>query len=154
MRRYLWTILIVLLVAIGAPSARADSPSLNTATLRCSDACVTLLAAPDVSFPSPAVQATLRGYDFSSPFASNWAPANQYVWEARMASYTSNGISYDSGGSIPPIAVAAFGQSDIAECKTKPVITPVPEPTSGVLVLFGIAFMFMMRSVFYPRIPA
>jgi hypothetical protein len=154
MRRSLWAILVVLLAGIGAPSARADSPSLQTTTLRCADGCVTLLASPEVSFPSPAVQATSRGYDFSSPFASNWAPTNQYAWEAGGVNSTSNGISYDPGVSIPPTAIAAFGSSDIAECKTKPVITPVPEPSSGILAVSGIAFLFMMRSVFNRRIPA
>jgi len=152
MRRSLWTVLVSLLVAIGAPSVRADLPSLQTATLRCSDACVTLLRAPDVLFRSPAVQETLRGYAFSSPFASNWAPTNQYMWEASRVNSSSNDIRYDSGVSIPPTALAAFGQSDIADCKTKPVITPVPEPSSGILALSGIAFVFMVRNVHRRRI--
>ena len=133
MRRSLWTILTVLLVAIGACSARADSPGLNIVRLQCTGPCVTLLAAPDVSFPAPAVEATSGEYDFSSPFAAGSAPANQNVLEARSVS-------------VPSTALAADGQTLTADCKPKPcpTITPVPEPGSGVLALSGIGLVFLM----------
>jgi hypothetical protein len=144
MRKSLSTILTVLLLTINAARARADSPSLNTVTFKCADACVTLLAAPDVSFPSPLIEATSRGYDFSSPFASNWTPAKEYVWETGTVSYGSRGTTYDSGVRIPPLALAAFGQGDIADCESKPGPSPVPEPSSGILALTGIGLVILV----------
>ena len=111
MRKSLSTILTVLLLTINAARARADSPSLNTVTFKCADACVTLLAAPDVSFPSPLIEATSRGYDFSSPFASNWTPAKEYVWETGTVSYGSRGTTYDSGD-FDPILDQALALAD------------------------------------------
>jgi PEP-CTERM motif len=135
MRKSLWTIFTILLLAISASIARADSPSLNN---------VSLLAAPDVSFPSVAA-VTSAGYDFSSPFASNWAPTTHDVLGARSISHTSRGVNYDSGVSISSTALAAYGQTLTADCKPKPcpIITPVPEPSSGILALSGIGLMFM-----------
>ncbi len=146
MRRSLWAILTAVLVAIGVPNAHADSPGVYTVTFTCIDACVTPLTAPDVSFPSPTVQASLGGYEFSSPFTSDWSPTNQYVWQAGRVNRTSDGVTYDSGIIIPLSALAEFRQSDMPECKTAPAITPVPEQSSGILALSGIGLVFVMRN--------
>jgi hypothetical protein len=137
MRKSLWTIFTVLLLAIGASIARADSPSFDTVKLECTDACGSLLAAPDTSFSSPAVEATSAGYDFSSPFTSSSATTNQNVLETR---------SVEPGISMPPTALAAYGQVALADCKPKPcpTITPVPEPSSGILALSGIGLVFLL----------
>ena len=52
MRKSLWITLAVMVVAIAAPIANADSFTPTFTTNGCSGTCF-LLTAPDVTFPSP-----------------------------------------------------------------------------------------------------
>jgi hypothetical protein len=148
MRKSLWIILTVLLVAIGATNAHADT--LNIPTFTCTPGpCGSTPTAPNVSFPGPPVTIDVT-YDlvlFSIVLPDPGGldlPGNKYEWTA----YESAGTPVDFG-----ITDISTGDSaSIGVMSKNPTLSDqglltfaAPEPSTVVLMLIGVGFVFVMR---------
>jgi hypothetical protein len=159
MRRPLWTILAVLLVAIGIPSSHADS---FTPIFTCGLCTSAIPTAPSVSFPAPlAINITWENTLFEFSLTSG-EPADIYGWagvtpvafsQSGFASFTLLG---SPSGPITVVAPYLFQLDDNNNCLNCNVLDngnlrfapdeapSVPEPSSVVLMLAGIGFLLMV----------
>jgi hypothetical protein len=160
MRKSLWIMLAALLVAIAAPSARADS---FTATFSCSGTCVGgTPTAPDVTFPAPVIDVTWNGllfqitllYDAPSPLDDfTWTGYNDY-YRTTLLQYIditdlTTGVTWSSTG----IGSFASGKSSQATGALAFAAVATPEPSSYALMLLGVGLVFVLRKRIGQRLP-
>ena len=152
MRKSLWIILVVLVVAVGAPIAHADSFSVTfTNTL-------TTVAAPtasDVTFPSPTLDIMWQGLAFALTLPSSSLPTDTYSWllpgfscsippntvcvaEIGIVDSTT-GVSTDSNQVVVP-ATFGLGGGPLTFASVA-----APEPSSVALMLLGVGLVIAMR---------
>jgi hypothetical protein len=169
MRKSLWIILAALFVAIGAPTASAET--MYDATFTCyPEPCASVPTAPDVPFPSPTLDITLLGAFFSVALNSSDLPDDNYVWNLQFKDSTGHG-----GPAIPEIAISdvtkgtagdigqtsdpLIGSSANEEgCLTftstcpLPIPPPVctPEPGSVTLMLAGVGLLGLLMVIRKP----
>jgi PEP-CTERM motif len=147
MRKSLWIMLAVLLVAIGAPSAHADSYTPIFTTTGCSGTCA-LPTALDVTFPSPAtIDVTYVGF-FTETVSIPGGPGDTYGWIANVERAV---FDFElSDGSLPTcnggIAQTSCGTLTFAAVSA-------PEPSSVALMLLGVGLVFVMRKRIGQRLP-
>ncbi len=149
MRKSLWIILTALLVAIGTPSAHADS---YTADFTCTT-CEFLPSAPDVSFPSPTtVQETWDGITLDIPLLTGDSPTDSYTWTDSFevsTAFVGGEVSFViddlTTGDVESITESYFGTPLIDTGDLSFAAVATPEPSSVVLMLLGIGMLFVMR---------
>ena len=143
MPKTMWMILTLLLGAIVAPCARADS-----VTFTCSEFCLAAVpTAPDVTFPSAALvitfdsqilDLTLPIYDVDTD-AYLWFTSNNFF----IISDTDQTLHFDLGASV------ADNSEDVEDEGGTLVFTPAtvstPEPGTVTLMLVGIGLVSVMR---------
>lgn len=156
MRKYLLLILVMIVGAISAPNAHADT---YTATFNLNAYSTTQPTAPDVTFGSPTnVVETWDGYTMTVPLASADSPTDTYLWSDIMGDgadfdfdYTLAFVIYDETTSIASIVYenVNFPYDDYS---TGPLTftdsrVATPEPSSGGFVLIGVGMLglAMMR---------
>ena len=146
---------LVFALSFAAPNAHADS---FTPTFTCTQAggCTFLPTAPDVSFPSPAIM--LVSWDtflFSFNFANTGAaPTDGFTWTATYDPSTLT-ATFDV---TDPVAVLKnqvqqlqsqtnqlTGAGGRGALSFSAAATPIPEPSSLVLMLSGVGLVFVMR---------
>jgi hypothetical protein len=152
MRKSLWIILTVLVVAVAAPVAHADS---FTATFTCNTPCTSTPTAPDVSFPAPTfLSETWDGFSFDHFLAAGDLPTDQYTWENILTGEL--GSSFSIGFLLTDLTsgnASAFSQHHSgtpppdAHDRGTLAFTAVaaPEPGSVGLILLGLGVVFMVR---------
>jgi hypothetical protein len=154
MRKSLWIMLAALLVAVAAPSARADS---FTATFSCSGTCVGgTPTAPDVSFPAPVIDVTWNDllfqfhllYHAPSPLDQfSWTGYNDYdegrdtLFQYMEIHDRTTGVTWSSTG-YSTFANGKYSK-DTGTLAFAAVATP--EPSSYALMLLGVGLVFVMR---------
>jgi hypothetical protein len=132
MRKSLWIMLAVLLVAIGAPNAYADS---ETPTFTCRGTCVGgTPTAPDVSFPAPVFDVTWNDVLFSYTLPSSDLPTDSYTWFGDTGLHAT--FSVTNQFLFNPVQIVS------------PAFTPTatPEPSTIALMLLGVGLVFVMRN--------
>jgi hypothetical protein len=165
-----WVVLAVLLVAIGAPNAQADS---YTPTFTCTGTCVSLPTAPGVTFPSPTtIQVTWNGFLFDIPIVNPLPPplspplplplpTDSYEWSATVETCSQCAITgfvavigiVDLDIATSPTSHQEYG--DFIENVSGPSVldsgtlsfasVATPEPNSVALVLPGVGLLWVMR---------
>lgn len=152
MRKSLWITLTVLLVAICAPNAHAQT---YTPDFTCIGTCVSLPTAPNVSFPSPtAINVTWDTISF--PTITLLPPdlsGDSYGWFAQTD--PSRGLDFftildittgdEQGSSAPALEVVGLDHGPLAFSAGA-----TPEPGTAVLWLTGIGLVFLMRKQLAP----
>jgi len=150
MRKSLWIILAIMLVAIVAPNAHADS---FTATFTCSGTCVGgLPTAPDVSFPAPVVDVTWNDNTFPLTLPSSDLPTDSYVWDAHAFLGFNGELDMEFGimdittGMNTALSIMASGFfADLEGGPLAFAAVATPEPSSYALMLLGVGLVFVMR---------
>jgi hypothetical protein len=158
MRKTLWIMLAVLLVAIGAPSAHADS---LPATFTCGICVGGTPTAPDVLFPAPVVDVTWNDLLFHLDLPSSDLPTDSYEWNGHTTSgggeiflqdFTihdlTNGTEvnmvHDTGKGVnAPLDSGTLSFAAVA----------APEPSSIALMLAGIGSLLVLRKRIGRRLP-
>jgi PEP-CTERM motif len=156
MRKSLWIVLTVLLVAAGAPNLYADT---YTPVFTCTGTCVyPVPTAPDVSFPSPTtIQETWNSHVFTLTLSALDSPTDTYVWTGGAvnipfaASYGYDIVNlidetsqvYASEFIIDPSI--PFGTEIIDHGTLQFAVVATPEPSSVALMLAGIGFLLVLR---------
>jgi hypothetical protein len=146
MRKSLWIMLAVLLVAVGAPNAHADSFSVTFTSFGPPP------TAMDVTFPSPTLDITWQGTAFTFAFPSSFLPGDQYFWTS-TAAFTGAGITVfmtiddntQSAEINSNIVLVPPGFAIDAGSLTFTPTTAAPEPSSVGLMLLGLGLVFVMR---------
>lgn len=154
MRKSSWIILL-LFVAIGAPTAHADSYS---ATFTCTGVCYGYVpTAPDVTFPTP--NFTTITYDgdvmYDLTISNSFAlPTDTYYWVAQVGVNPSMPDTLDMCVEDVTLATYCFYSTIIGLSGALPqqesgslVFSAVatPEPSSVAFMLGGIGFVLVMR---------
>jgi hypothetical protein len=140
MQKSLWIILAVLLVAIGAPNAHADSFTPIFTTDGCSGTCA-LPTALDVTFPSPTtIDVTYLGASGTS-FIASGLPGDTYGWTADVERGSLDFFITDGGTST---CNGGGPGHDSCGILTFAAVTAA-EPSSVALMLLGVGLMFVMR---------
>jgi hypothetical protein len=163
MRKSLWIMLAVLLVAIAAPNAYADS---ETPTFTCTGTCLSTPTAPAVTFPSPTLDITwntLTGLDVA--LSSLDAPSDSYTWTITAQSFGFEGynvtvdINDTSSGTtsfsnlFPVLSCPGCGLLVIDGGDLSFASTAAPEPSTIALMLLGVGLVFVMRRRMRQRLP-
>ena len=163
LRKSLWVILAVLVVAIGAPAAHADSTTDGTLNFTLTSG----TTIPTGSFVFDNGTDTLTSYtldwngaeiDATSTFASVPLATleGSGTWSAFMldhiASFTIT-LPGDAptilAGTTPGPIVSAAGTFSVTAATT----VPTPEPSSIALMLLGVGLVFVMRKCIGQRLP-
>lgn len=137
MRKCLWMWMAVLMGLVVAPRAHADS--FADASFTCDSTCVDLPTDPLVTFPGATIPVTFFGQNFDITLDPSDKSTDAYTW-----SIGSNGSSWDfiitdtitgKSDTSPWFADGSNGQpyGNGSVC-----FTPVPEPSSGSLLLLGV----------------
>jgi hypothetical protein len=150
MRKSLWIILVVLVVAVGAPIAHADS---FTATFTCNAPCTSTPTAPTVSFPSPTtITETWAGFSASIPLAAGDLPTDTYTWSNQLLDLIAgNFIDFTildaNTGDHPDVTISTpFRLIPAVDSGTITFTTvAAPEPGTVGLMLLGIGSVFALR---------
>lgn len=143
MRKLLWIILTVLVLAVGAPIAHADSYEPFFTTMGCVGVCA-LPTATDVVFPAP----TTMDVTFDSLSAVVTIPlgdktTDNYVWYASVGSSLTFYLVDVVGPGYPD---GCQGYTGCGTLGFGVVSTPtMPEPSSSVLMLLGVGLLLMAR---------
>jgi hypothetical protein len=153
MRKSLWIILSLLVVAVAAPIAHADSFSV---AFTCNDPCLTTPTAPPVTFPLPTtITVTWDGalFTISIPLVTGDLPTDTYQWSAaqELSGSGQEIMVFDItdertgliDGSTINILHTKFFDSDSGGLAFTAVAAP--EPSSVGLMLLGIGLVFAMR---------
>lgn len=80
MRKTMWMILTLLLGAIVAPCARADSVTFACVATEFVSCTVAAPTAPDVTFPSPTLVITWDSQTFDLTLLSGWLDTDSFSW--------------------------------------------------------------------------
>jgi PEP-CTERM motif-containing protein len=139
MRKSFWITLPVLLVAIGAPSAHADTYTPIFTTTGCSGTCA-LPTALDVTFPTPTtIEITYLGLSDLVSIPSG-LPGDTYAWNADIEKtidfFITDGVTTTCDGVGP--GHVSCGTLTFAAVAT-------PEPNSAGLLVAGIGLLLVMR---------
>ena len=147
MRKSLWIMLAVLLAAIVAPSAQADSFTVDFTTTGCTAPCL-LPSAADVMFPSPTtMDVTFDGLMTAVTIPAGDAAEDLYSWSAFAFSSTLEFALVDVTKGAESILCSPAFSAPTLSCGTltfAPVAT-TPEPSSVALMLLGVVLLFVMR---------
>jgi hypothetical protein len=161
MRKSLWIILVVLLVAVGAPNAHADGTTYsisftgtNAPTVVGSD--LLFFDSTLDEFTTPSLEIDYFGSDITLD-ATLLGPTNPlthtYVWGADDNAFEASDLT---AGLNLYIASASTGcdSSENFGCEGRVVLTPqMPEPAAGGLMLLGIGLVLAMRKRIGSRLP-
>ncbi|MFY9730537.1 MAG: PEP-CTERM sorting domain-containing protein [Candidatus Acidiferrales bacterium] len=167
MRKSLWIILAVLLVAIGAPVSHADTSTDYTLSFILTDGSPNAASGGTVIFDNTTGLFTTFlvnwdgvVFDFSGdslPTSASW-----------IACASSAGAACPSPASVPDAFYfcelsGCLGQSPAAGTYTDPgavaagsyalTVVPTPEPSSVALMLLGVGLVFVMRKRIGQRLP-
>lgn len=137
MRKCLWMWMALLMGLVVTPRAHADS--FADASFTCDSTCVDLPTDPLVTFPGATIPVTFFGQNFDITLDPSDKSTDAYTW-----SIGSNGSSWDfiitdtitgKSDTSPWFADGSNGQpyGNGSVC-----FTPVPEPSSGSLLLLGV----------------
>jgi len=144
MPKSLW--IVLLLVAIGAPAAHADSVTFT----------VLVGGAPaptalDVTFPSPTLDITWQGVAFVLTLPSSSLSTDSYIWDsnetctpsctAKIDVLDQTNFSFTSSSSPAVPLSFSTGAGDL----TFTPVTTAPEPSPVALMLLGVGLVFVMR---------
>jgi hypothetical protein len=143
MRRFLPMLLLLLLAAVLAPKAHADT--YTDASFTCTSSCVDVPVDPPVTFPSPTIPVIFFGQTFSITLNNFDRDTDTYTWGVGSSGSDwyfliqdiTNGLSnigpsYQIGNSGTP-----YGNGGV-------YFTSTPEPGSGILLLLGLAVGFLV----------
>lgn len=170
MRKALWIVLAALFAAIVAPSAHADST--YSATFTCNSPCTSLPTSPGVTFPTVPglvpISVTWDNITYMSAFPtitpstflqSNDLPTDSYQWTALdtvtgLLNPASLFIIFDQtdgtyttssyGPCTQPCIASTDAIIDTGSLTFAPSVPTVPEPSSNVLLLTGLALCAWM----------
>lgn len=141
MPKTMWMILTLLLGAIVAPCARAD-----TVTFTCLDLCLAAApTAPDVTFPSPSLVITFDSQTLDLTLPSGDIDTDAYTW------FTSNNFFFIFDETTPGAPGEVVDNSEFVEDEGGSVVftpsatVPTPEPGTVTLMLVGIGLVLVMR---------
>ena len=158
MRKSLWSIPVLLLIAaIGAPPARADTynPSFT-----CTGICVSLPTAPAVSFPAPTtITETWDTIVIPITLPAVDTPGDTYIWDNVFVSPTIIETDFiDVTQNFTDAVVFTITQTpnlNVPGDRGTLIFTPIatPEPPVGSLMLLGIGSVFVMRKRIGRRLP-
>ena len=155
MRKTLWIILAVLIVAIGAPSAHADSIYVGTFT--CDSPCASVPTSPEVTFPSAPGPTAPFSVTWDSIVFSNFQlpsgdlPTDTYTWGATTSFVGYGGPIFlinDASNSSDIVVYSSGGLGDFADgggTLSFAPLTATPEPSSVALILAGVGFLLVTR---------
>lgn len=142
MRKSLWIMLAVMVVAVSAPNAHADSFSVTfTGTF--------LPTASDVTFPSPTLDIMWQGFAFALTLPSSSLPTDSYGWGSAKGcsgtcsahitvdDNTTGTLTFSTTSAVPHTFATGGGSL---------TFTPVaaPEPSSVALMLLGVGLVFVL----------
>ena len=145
MRKSLWIMLAVMVVAVGAPNAHADSFSVTfTGT--------PTPTASDVTFPSPTLDIMWQGFTFLLTLPSSSLPTDSYSWgSCRSCGPTGGAVIniFDANTNINTFSTEAAVPTTFLLDAGPLTFTPVaaPEPSSVALMLLGVGLVFVMRKL-------
>jgi hypothetical protein len=164
MRKSLWIILSVLVVAFGSPIAHADS---FVASFECHLRCGFLPVSQNlVSFPDPVLEIFIApgaSPRFEVVLPSSDFPSNAYTWidnisvssDGRTTRGSINVFDHSTGSDSvgrwrsfhSPFLLFPGDYSDMGRLQFSPVFSAVaaPEPSSVGLMLLGIGLVFAVR---------
>jgi hypothetical protein len=153
MRKAFWIILAVLIVAIGVPTASADS---YTATFTCEGVCPGgIPTAPDVSFPDPVLSVTWSGELFTLTLPPIDLPSDFYEWNAvananpGVSGFSSDFNIFDNSSLAVSTDTLPFPEPEGAFNFAAGGLTfeaaSTPEPCSVALMLVGIGGLLVRR---------
>ncbi len=143
----MWMILTLLLGAIVAPCARADSVTFTcvaTEYVGCPAAAPT---APDVTFPSPALDITFDSQTIDLTLPSYDVDTDTYTWA------TSNNLfiisdtdqAFGMGANAPDVSTYVEDEGGTLVFGPSSGSTATPEPGTSTLMLLGIGLVLVMR---------
>lgn len=146
MRKTFCIISVLLISAIGAPRAHADS---YNPTFTCSGTCVSIPTAPAVSFPAPTtITETWDSLVFTITLPAGDLPTDMYQWtvDAKNTNSVTATIldqrtldrPFDQLLMPPPIATLDYGSLTFT-------LVATPEPPTGSLMLVGIGLVLLLR---------
>jgi hypothetical protein len=158
MRTSFWILFVGFILAIGVPSAKADT---STPVFTCTS-CESTPTAGDVSFPSPSIPETWDNITDFIGLAAGDAPSDTYTWSNSLmpglegpetADYLisiTDVTTGDSGAAIGTIGIdnlffMGFTDSGDLTFSTSSGITPTPEPDTVGLLLAGIGTLLATR---------
>ena len=151
MRKSLWIIPIVLVLAIGAPIAHADSFEPFFTTMGCVGVCA-LPTASDVVFPAPTtMDVTFDGVSAAVSIPYGDGSTDNYVWFASVVGSSLNFLLIDTVG--PGFPDGCQGYTGCGTLGFAPVSTSMPEPSSVALMLLGVGLVLVMRKRIGQRLP-
>jgi hypothetical protein len=144
MRKLLWIVLTVLVLAVGAPIAHADSFEPFFTTMGCVGVCP-LATATDVEFPAPTtMDVTFDSLSAVVSIPSGDNSTDNYVWYASVVSSSLTFFVVDTVG--PGYPDGCQGYTGCGTLGFAPVSTPaMPEPSSSVLMLLGVGLLLVAR---------
>ena len=138
MRKSLWIMLAVLLVALAAPNAHADSTPFGTYTVECIGPCAsdpTVTIAPTIiDFTVFGNTVDITGLSLTAGHLEGWNISNGLLSITDVTS--SNPV-------LAPI-VLTFPTSNEGGLIV-PATVPAPEPSSVALMLLGVGLLLVMR---------
>ena len=147
MRKSLWIILAVMVVAIAAPNAHADSTPTGTYTVECIGPCA---SDPTVTFSFTAIDFTVFGntVDFTG---FSLEPGDEFGWNIDNGLLSLTDVT--NGTLIVLPVTLAFPASNEAGLFLPATATaPTPEPSSIALMLLGVGLVFAMRKRMVQRL--
>lgn len=150
MRKSLWIMLALIVVAVGAPNAHADTYAISFAggpTVVGSDL---LNFDPTTgTFTTPSIEISFGGMDltlFRNSFTSGVSPTDSFGWSTpgggtifEVDDNTLGLTIYVSSGCSDPPCQEGGGSVSLTP------VTTAPEPSSLALVPFGLAALLLMR---------
>jgi len=150
MRKSLWILALLLVVALAAPNVWADS---FDASFTCASSCSSVPTDPFITFPSPNIPISFFGQSFSITLDGSDNPTDSFTWNVVTSGSNwyfqindvTNGKSdagawFSCGGGSAP-----WGSGDVVFDHAT-----APEPYSGALLLLGLGVVFAVRK-FMPR---
>ena len=153
MRKSVWIMALLLVVALAVPNAWADS---FDASFTCTASCSSVPTDPFISFPSPNIPISFFNQSFSITLDGSDNPTDSFSWSVGTngASWyfqindLTNGKSdvgpwYACGGNGSPWGSGSVIFDHVA----------APEPYSGALLLLGLVAVFAARKFITRGLP-